>query len=77
MNMKKIIFTCMLTLAMSFNFLIAQNNSLYFDGTDDYVQIPDLTETTEGTIEMWILPDATGADNLVFGNGCWTIITGY
>ncbi len=47
----------------------AQNNALDFDASDDYVQIPDLSETTNGTIEMWILPDATGAENPVFGNG--------
>jgi hypothetical protein len=47
----------------------AQNNNIDFDGTDDYIEIDDLTESTEGTIELWILPDATVAENPVFGNG--------
>jgi hypothetical protein len=47
----------------------AQNNCLTFDGSNDYIQLADLTESSSGTIEMWILPAAVGIDNPIFGNG--------
>ncbi|MBN2016694.1 MAG: T9SS type A sorting domain-containing protein [Candidatus Cloacimonetes bacterium] len=42
---------------------------LDFDGSDNYVEIPNLAESSSGTIEMWILPDATDAENPILGNG--------
>lgn len=43
--------------------------SLSFDGDNDYVQAPNLNETSAGTIEMWLLPQATGNGNYFLANG--------
>ena len=49
--------------------IFGPKNCLNFDGTDDYILMPNLTETSSGTIEMWISPEATGAENPIYGNG--------
>ena len=53
--MKKFLIT--LTLAVvSICFLNAQNNALLFDGTDDYISVPDNAslDFTKFSIEMWV-----------------------
>ena len=42
-----------------------------FDGTDDYVNIPNYTghQSTTGTIEAWVKPDSTSGNTYAFGAG--------
>ena len=42
-----------------------------FDGTDDYVNIPNYTnhQSTTGTIEAWVKPDSTSGNSYAFGAG--------
>ena len=56
--MKKVIVTTLMMLLISTAGLLVQNNCLEFDGTEDYVAIPDLTltEHTSLTIEAWVYP---------------------
>ena len=42
-----------------------------FDGTDDYINIPNYTDhqSATGTIEAWVNPDSTSGNSYVFGAG--------
>ena len=42
-----------------------------FDGTDDYVNIPNYTghQSTTGTMEAWVKPDSTSGNSYAFGAG--------
>jgi hypothetical protein len=49
--------------------LFAQNNCLTFDGTDDYVVMPDMAETSSGgSIECWLKVDNFSSNNNFFVN---------
>ena len=49
------------------------DTSIYFDGTNDYLSIPNHTDWTFGysdaTIEAWIRPDAVGDGKVIFCDG--------
>ena len=49
-----------------------------FDGTDDYVNIPNYTahQSTTGTIEAWVKPDSTSGNTYAFGAGGTTAYGG-
>jgi len=49
-----------------------------FDGTDDYVNIPNYTghQSTTGTMEAWIKPDSTSGNTYAFGAGGTTTYGG-
>ena len=61
--MKKLILFCLLLLSETISF--GQNqNSLYFDGTNDKVDLPASTHaniSTNGTIETWIKTSANNS----------------
>ncbi len=49
------------------------NGAFEFDGVDDYVSVPNLPNTDELTIEMWIYPQGSVGDfRGLFGNQGWT-----
>jgi hypothetical protein len=48
--------------------LFAQNNCLDFDGTDDYVSMPDMAETSSGSIECWVKVNNFSSNNNFFAN---------
>ncbi len=48
--------------------LIAKNNCLDFDGTDDYVAMPDMAENSSGSIECWVKVNNFTSNNNFFTN---------
>lgn len=53
-------FLLSLFLVLSFSLVNAQNNSLYFDGSDDHISLPDddiFDLTNDFTLEAWIYAD--------------------
>ena len=48
-------------------FTFAQNYSLDFDGSNDYIQLPsDFIPNGEFTIEFWVKPQYTNSGGLIF-----------
>ena len=62
-NLKKIITTLALVLTL-LSIGLSQNNSLHFDGTDDYVDLGSSVSTGVKTIELWFNPSVT-IDNTI------------
>jgi hypothetical protein len=63
------------TATLAFTFLPTPGNALAFDGTDDYVALPNTTPVPTGnaayTLEAWIKPTSMGAYGIL-GWGNWT-----
>lgn len=59
-------FFTLILLALSFA-LKAQNHALDFDGSNDYIEIPDAPAFTSNslTIEAWIKPDIVSGNNVI------------
>lgn len=59
---------------LSFSLVYAQNNSLDFDGNDDYVTMGDILDlgTSDFTIEAWIFVEGTATFNKIINKGLTT-----
>jgi hypothetical protein len=70
MNKKLLLFFGVMLVALMQSY--SQNNSLHFDGTNDFVAIPAVgTNLTNFTIEAWINPETTTPDMGIVNTDAW------